>query len=171
MYSECHVPMSLGQSKAYFLYIHLLVGDLLLKLYLCSVIQLIKLQKLIANKNNRVHFPIFLLSVFDHFLIFSSPFLICIHFDAHQFVSLLLLFLQFSGSFGACTILFDLLPFELYFWCCFSCSVKKIFLPLFPLFFWFNSFFLEQEQTPALREQVNVFKRVSPKNPWLRADE
>lgn len=48
---------------------------------------------------------------------------------------------------------------------------KKIFLPLFPLFFWFNSFFLEQEKTPALSEQVNVFKRVSPKNPWLRADE
>lgn len=45
-----------------------------------------------------------------------------------------------------------------------------MFLPLFPLSFWFNSF-LEQEQTPALSEQVNVFKRVSPKNPWLRADE
>lgn len=106
-------------------YIHLLVGDLLLKPDLCFVIQQIKLQKLITNKNNGVHVPIFLLSVFDLFLIFSSPFLICIHFDAHQFVSLLLLFLQFSGSFGACTILFDLLPFELYFWCCFSCSVKK----------------------------------------------
>lgn len=48
---------------------------------------------------------------------------------------------------------------------------KKIFLPLFPLFFWFNSFFLEQEQTPALNEQVNVFKRVSPKNTPLCTDE
>ena len=73
--------------------------------------------------------PYFLLSVFDLFKIFSFPFLICIHFDAHQFVSLLLLFLQFSASFIACTVLFDLLPFKLYFWCCFSCSVKKYFCP------------------------------------------
>lgn len=91
-------------------------------------------------------------------------------FWCHQFVSLLSLFSQFSGSFGTRSILFDLLPFELYFLVLFFMFCKFFFCLLSPQFFWFNSF-LGQEQTLALSEQVNVITGVCAKNAYLCAGE